>query len=219
LLERSEVAIIIPAFNESATITCVVNSLLSYGIVIVVDDCSSDGTGLLAEGAGAVVVRHNSNQGYDGALNSGFIEAQSRSCSYVVTFDADGQHNHELIELYITKLRQGYDLVLGMRPDYARLAERIFSLYTKIKFGLHDPLCGMKGYRMELFHEQGWFDSYQSIGTELAFYAVSHNKAFTQIDIPIAPREGNPRFGQRWKANYKIFRAMILSIRHVSSYK
>lgn len=212
MLERSKVAIVIPAYNEAVTITHVVQDILKYGEIIVVDDCSSDATGSLAEAAGAVVVRHHSNQGYDRALNSGFIEANRRGCLYAITFDADGQHSAIFIEQFLVYLKQGYDLVLGKRPDYARLAERFFAFYTKIRFGLYDPLCGMKGYNMSLYNERGCFDSYQSIGTELALYGLLKKKSFVQPYIHITKREGTSRFGQRWKANYKILRAMFFSL-------
>jgi len=211
LLERSELAVIIPAFNESATITQVVTSILTYGQAIVVDDCSTDNTATLAKAAGAIVVNHSKNLGYDTALNSGFAKASHCGYSYAVTFDADGQHNHTLVKQYLSYLQKDHDLVLGIRPHYARIAELLFAVYTRKRFGWHDPLCGMKGYRMSLYKERGWFDSYKSIGTELAFYGILKNKKFIQIPISIVERKGIPKFGQRWIANYKIFRAMLLS--------
>lgn len=210
-MERSKVAVIIPAFNESATIITVVESVHEYGQAIVVDDCSSDDTATFSKAAGAIVVTHPTNLGYDAALNSGFVEANSRGYSYVITFDADGQHNHAYLKEYVSYLQEGYDIILGIRPHYARFAEYFFALYTKKSFGWHDPLCGMKGYQMSLYRERGWFDSYQSIGTELALYGILKKKKFIQLPISIEKRQGTSQFGQSWRANYKIFRAMMLS--------
>ena len=42
-------------------------SVKKYGIVVVVNDASTDKTKKLAEDAGAIVVSHNKNKGYDGA--------------------------------------------------------------------------------------------------------------------------------------------------------
>lgn len=207
-MDRSQVAIIIPAYNEAATIDKVITSVLPYGTPIVVNDCSTDNTAIIAELAGALVVNHTINQGYDGALNSGFFEANRLSCLYAITFDADGQHHAELLEKFLSKLENGYDLVLGVRPNFARIAERLFAQYAKIRFGISDPLCGMKGYNMKLYQALGHFDSCKSIGTELAFYAVKNKKLFTQISVPISARIGASRFGQRLRGNLKIFRAM-----------
>ena len=95
----------IPAFNEAATIARIVESVAIHGQPIVVDDCSEDETASLARSAGAVVVCHETNRGYDGALNSGFAEADRRGCSYVVTFDGDGQHPATLVGEFVAHLK------------------------------------------------------------------------------------------------------------------
>ena len=210
-MERSDVAIVIPAFNEAATIARVVESVSVYGQPIVVDDCSKDKTATLARAAGAVVITRDTNGGYDEALNSGFAEADRRGYSYVVTFDADGQHDAKIVGAFVARLRRGDDLVVGIRSRHARLSESLFALYTRVCFGLHDPLCGMKGYRMDLYRERGCFDSYRSIGTELTLCALRNKKVVNQLPVPIAERNGVSRFAHRWKADYKILRAMILS--------
>lgn len=210
-MERSEVAIVIPAFNEAAMIKRIVESVSVYGQPIVVDDCSVDETATLAKIAGAIVVRHDTNRGYDGALSSGFAEADRRGFSYVVTFDADGQHNVVLVGDFLVQLGKGFDLVLGVRPYYARFAEYLFALYSRLRFGVRDPLCGMKGYRMSLYRARGWFDSYRSIGTELALYGLREKRSFIQLPVPISERNGAPRFARLWKANYRILRALVIS--------
>lgn len=213
-MERSqEVGIIIPAYNEAATVGKVVDAVSAYGIPIVVDDCSTDDTAIVASTKGARVVCHEVNQGYDAALNTGFIHASQLGCSYAITFDADGQHHPEYIEKIIQQLINGNDLVLTIRPTFPRLAEYLFSCYTRARFGIFDPLSGLKGYRMRLYHELGYFDSYQSIGTELLLYGVKQKKRFAQIPIPISERQDTPRFGQNWRANLKILRAMGLSFK------
>ncbi|MCX7121828.1 MAG: glycosyltransferase family 2 protein [Gammaproteobacteria bacterium] len=210
-MERSQVAIIIPAFNEAMTIGKVVASILQYGVPIVIDDCSSDDTAKISESVGAIVINHKINRGYDAALNSGFLEADKQGCLYAITFDADGQHHSELLEKYLQAFEEGYDLVLGVRPGFARFAEKLFSYYAKIRFGILDPLCGMKGYNMKLYETLGHFDSYRSIGSELTFYAIKNKKSFIQIPVPISARVGKSRFGSIIKGNLKILRAMCLS--------
>lgn len=212
MLGGSSLAIVIPAYNESLTIREVINSLKNYGMPIIIDDCSTDNTSKLAKEAGATVIRHQVNKGYDEALNTGFRAAEELGYSYIITFDADGQHSAEMIPVFLKHLME-YPLVIGIRPRYARMSEYIFGLYTRWRFGLKDPLCGLKGYSMSLYQDRGWFDSYQSIGTELALYALTQKKLFTQIPIPINERIGVSRFGKSLKANYKILRAMVLSLR------
>lgn len=212
-LESFKVAIVIPAFNEEDTIFKVIESVRDYGLVIVVNDASSDKTMKIATDAGAIVVNHEENKGYDMALNSGFLKASEFDCGGVITFDADGQHNSNLLIKYIDYLKDGFDLVLGVRPYSARVSELLFSFYTRLKFGWKDPLCGMKGYSMRLYKDQGYFDSYNSIGTELAFFAILHKYRYTQLLIPINKRRTKPRFSPSFLANIKILRALILIIK------
>ena len=69
LLERSKIAIIIPAYNESNTIGKVVKDLNKIGRVFVIDDASQDKTSLIAKKNGALVIRNKLNMGYDNSIN------------------------------------------------------------------------------------------------------------------------------------------------------
>lgn len=212
-MDRSKIGLVIPAYNESATIYNVVKSASKYGQPIVVNDCSSDDTAILAEKAGAVVVNHANNKGYDGALSSGFAKAADIDCQYIITLDADGQHNPQLIEKFVDELDTGADVVLGVRSNKPRVSEHLFALFTKAKFGIKDPLCGMKGYQIEVYDSLGHFDSYQSIGTELMLFAARNKFNIVQIPFIVGERKDAPRFGSLLKANTKIIRAMALGIR------
>ena len=206
--------IVLPAFNEAATIAGVLTAIGSLGTLIVVDDCSSDETARLAEDNGAVVVRHANNKGYDGALNSGFAKAAELEAELVFTFDADGQHGVEALRTAIDLLEHDdeLDLVVGKRPRTARFGEKVYSLYTKWHYGIDDILCGLKGYRMVLFHTHGAFDTRGMIGTELTLASIGRDARWAAFDVPIAPRLDAPRFGSTLRANWKILRAMVLAI-------
>jgi len=214
-MDRSRVGIVIPAFNESATIAGVVALAGHYGMPIVVDDGSSDATAELAMCNGAVVVAHKRNCGYDGALNSGFIKAAEIDCEVIITVDADGQHDPSLIQRFIDEIDAGMDVVVGVRSRKQRLAEHMFALYTNLRFGIKDPLCGMKAYRATVYEALGHFDSYSSIGTELTIYAAKKGYQLSQIPFIVRERKDQPRFGRVLVANYKILRALVLSIWHV----
>lgn len=209
---RHRVGIVIPALNESATISNVVRAALAYGLPIVVDDGSSDDTARLATEAGAIVVSHEHNRGYDEALNSGFSKAVERDCEIIITLDADGQHNPDLIAEFIEKIDAGADMVVGIRDRMQRLGERLFALYTNYRFGIKDPLSGIKVYRSSLYKALGHFDSYGSIGTELMIYAAKNTYKIDQVAFEVMERQGRSRFGQTLQGNYKIFRALFLAM-------
>ncbi len=211
-MDRSRIAIVIPALNESKTISNVVSAAIKHGVPIVVDDGSTDSTALFAKDAGAIVVTHLVNGGYDAALNSGFKKAAELGFDVVITLDADGQHNPSLIQKFIMHIDAGADLVAGVRDKRPRLAEHIFALYTNIFLDIHDPLCGMKAYKIKLYNELGHFDSYKSIGTELLIFSKKNACILKEVNFKVRDRVDTPRFGQLFSANYKIFRAMFLSM-------
>jgi hypothetical protein len=81
-------------------------------------------------------------------------------------------------------------------------------------YSIQDPLCGMKGYRMELYRELGWFDSYRSIGTELMLHAVRHHARVAQFPVPTRERMGHARIGRIFRANFVIMRAALIGLSH-----
>ena len=211
-MERPRIAIVIPALNEAATISQVVEAAGRYGMCVVVDDGSSDDTASRARAAGATVVSHATNRGYDAALDSGFRKAAEMGCEAIITLDADGQHNPELLEKFIAALDGGAAVVLGVRDRRQRLAEHVFAWYTRHRFDIADPLCGMKAYRVEVYRELGHFDTYVSIGTELMLFAARRGFPIASVPFEVRDREGQPRFGKKLAANWKIFRALALSL-------
>lgn len=211
-MDRSRVGIVIPALNESATILGIVEAVGVYGVPIVVDDGSTDATAELALLGGAVVVPHKKNLGYDAALNSGFKKAAELRSEIIITVDADGQHDPALIQKFIDAIDAGADVVVGIRSRRQRVAEDLFAWYANLCFGIKDPLCGMKAYRITVYNALGHFDSYGSIGTELTVFAAKKGFRLGQISFDVRERKGQSRFGQVLAGNYKIIRALMFSI-------
>lgn len=209
-MERSRVAIIIPALNEAATIGAVLARVKEYGDPVVVDDGSTDATAQIAREAGAEVVSHAVNQGYDGALNSGFARAAELGYQYLITVDADGQHNPAQLSEMIGYLDQGYQLVLGERDRLQRISEVVFARVACRRWRIRDPLCGMKAYSAELYRKAGRFDSCHSIGSELAVRSVVDGARVATMAIITRDRLDAPRFGRRFSANMRILRAMFV---------
>ncbi|MBF0584102.1 MAG: glycosyltransferase family 2 protein [Magnetococcales bacterium] len=210
-MERHLVGIVIPAYNEERTILHVIEKVSRYGVPIVVNDASSDQTEQVAQAASAQVVTHPYNMGYDAALESGFGRADVLGCQLVITVDADGQHPPELLQEYIDRLSNTADVVAGVRDVKQRFAERLFGWLTTLLYGVQDPLCGMKGYRIAVYQRAGHFDSYHSIGTELLLFALRSGFQVEQVAVKTRKRQGRSRFGQVFSGNYKIMRAMVLS--------
>ena len=205
----NKLAIIIPAFNEAETISSVIGSVSNLGNVIVVDDGSIDRTADVARLCGAITISHKINMGYEKALNTGFEHASALGMDKIITMDADGQHKAEYVEKFAKALIEKHELVLGVRPKTQRISERLFQRVASILWGWRDPLCGLKGYSINLYRHAGFFDRYKSAGIELAFFGLSNGYKFKQIEISVADRVDAPRFASTLRANWRIFRSLL----------
>jgi glycosyltransferase involved in cell wall biosynthesis len=112
--DPSAVSVVIPAYNEHASIADVVGVLRSaapWREIIVVDDGSTDGTGAHAAAAGATVVTQPYNMGNGASVKAGIRRATG---DYILIVDADGQHPPEEALRIAARLGE-YDLVIGAR--------------------------------------------------------------------------------------------------------
>jgi glycosyltransferase involved in cell wall biosynthesis len=205
--------VIIPALNEESSISSVVSDIVPYANVIVVDDGSTDRTAEYAESAGGTIVSLENNQGYDEALNRGFIKAAEMNFDYVVTFDGDGQLPINALIMALERLSTGrLDLVLGVRSEIERPSEKLFNWYANRKYGVPDILCGLKGYSSSLYRDYGAFSYSRSIGTELALFGLGRNSSFEMVTLDVERRVGTPRFGGIIGANARIISAFALHL-------
>jgi len=208
----SRLAIVIPAFNEERVIGEVVSVASTFGAVIVVNDGSTDNTESVARLSGALVVSHRVNLGYDKALATGLQKALVENFDFTITLDADGQHEPMLIEKFLFELMDGADLVIGVRDRRQRFSEEIFAVLSSILWGISDPLCGMKGYRLSRLRSLSSFCSYPSVGTELAIRVARSGWLVQEVPMTTRDRHDCSRFGVGFRANWRIIRAMLLGL-------
>lgn len=155
---------VIPAYKEEGRIGAVVRALLPrVDRVIVVDDCSGDGTAAEAAAAGADVVRHGLNRGQGAALKTGAVAALADGAEAVLHFDADGQHDPAAIPALLGPIERGEaDIVFGSRflgvdaegmPASRRLLLRAARRFSALALGIPrhftDPQSGLRAMRAE----------------------------------------------------------------------
>lgn len=106
---------VIPAFSEQNIIGSVVlDALADVDQVIVVDDCSLDGTADMARRAGATVLSMHRHRGEANALRTGLMEAERSTCSAVVVLEGGGKYLIGNIEKVLGPIVRGEaDLVIG----------------------------------------------------------------------------------------------------------
>jgi glycosyltransferase involved in cell wall biosynthesis len=114
---RDEYVLVIPAYNESATIREVVQGALRHlGTVIVVDDGSSDGTVEKLSNLPVTLRHHHENMGKAASLWNGMQAALNLGAKGIVTMDGDGQHDPaDLPRLLMAAETHPDSLVIGSR--------------------------------------------------------------------------------------------------------
>jgi len=131
VLDRNNVAVLVPALNEALRIRDVVTGALAHcAHVIVVDDGSDDDTCARIADLPVIVLRHPRRMGKGASLRDGFAEALRRGFEAVLTMDGDGQHAADDIpRLLDAGNRHPGAVIIGARlrkrsqqPLYRRLA-------------------------------------------------------------------------------------------------
>ena len=138
-LDKSNVLIMVPAFNEQESVGAVLDNLLHHQFhVLLISDGSTDATARLGRARGVKVLELPINLGVGGALRAGFKFARRHDYKAVVQVDADGQHPADEIENLIrTANEQNAHMVIGSRflsddatlkvKGFRRLAMRVLS--------------------------------------------------------------------------------------------
>lgn len=117
MIENKSIFVIVPCYNEGKVIRETISSLLKKDYsVVVVDDGSTDDTRKRIRDLPVHYLRHRVNLGQGAALQTGIDFARKKDAAYMVTFDADGQHDADDINgMYEALLSNNADFVLGSR--------------------------------------------------------------------------------------------------------
>jgi len=195
---KLKIIIGIPAFNEERNIASIITKLRSISDTIVVcNDGSSDLTSQIAERMGAVVINHEKNLGYGGAIRSIFLKAKEFDGDILITFDADGQHRIEDIENVITPIvKEKADLVIGSRfldesekevPQYRKVGIKVITKITNasIKEQITDSQSGFRAYSKKVVDELNPSELGMGISTEILIKASAKNFKITEVPIKI----------------------------------
>ncbi|MDO5819233.1 MAG: glycosyltransferase family 2 protein [Methanobrevibacter sp.] len=156
-----DVYLVVPAFNEEKTVSQIIEGIAERGYnVILVNDGSRDKTLKLAIESKRkypnqiFVVSHVINRGLGAALKTGMVVALNKGAEYIVTFDADGQHEIADIPKVCKPLQDGEaDVVIGARPFEDMPISKSFANYimnalTLIFYGrnVKDSQSGLRAF-------------------------------------------------------------------------
>jgi len=162
-IDPREVGVIVPAYNERGKIGEVVRKVPRRwaATVIVVDDCSRDGTADEAREAGAErVIVHEANRGVGAGIRTGLFAARDAGLCYAAILSGDDQHEPDQLPRVLAPLVLGEaDLVQGSRwlpggatpgiPGGRRWLTRLYPWLFRIASG-YPSTDGTNGFRCSI---------------------------------------------------------------------
>lgn len=195
--DTAGIVAVIPAHNESRFIGSVVlKARQCANVVVVVDDGSTDTTAEIADLAGAIVIRHDRNQGKGAALNTGLARARTLAPSVVVLLDGDGQHLPEEMDRVLEPILSGRaDIVVGSRyldgrsrvPWPRVFGHWIFNSLTNGASGvaLTDSQSGYRAFSPRALEEISFRSNGFSVESEMQFIASEHRLRMVEVPITV----------------------------------
>lgn len=200
--------VLIPAFNESRFIGSVVLQARRYAAtVIVVDDGSKDDTAEVAEAAGAIVLRQETNAGKGKAISTGFDYIRKNvTTEVVVMVDGDGQHRCAEIPTMVQPIIEGHaDLVVGSRflekksdiPAWRIFGQQALNIATNFssRANLSDSQSGFRAFSRKILDQFPFDTEGFSVESEMQF--VIQRAGLRVVEVPISviyeePAKRNP---------------------------
>lgn len=186
----------IPAFNEEKNIALIIKNLSKIAdTIIVCNDGSSDDTGKIAEKMGAIVINHERNLGYGGAIRSLFLKARELGSDMLVTLDSDGQHRIEdVLPVAEPIIKNQADLVIGSRfltgdqeniPKYRKAGIKMITKLanTSLEKAVTDSQSGFRAYSKNVLSEITPLE--QGMGVSNEILMKSNRKGFKIVEVPI----------------------------------
>ncbi|PDV85573.1 hypothetical protein CO652_25890 [Rhizobium sp. H4] len=215
LLEQKKLVVIVPAYNEAASIDATVRGLQTcapalrdLGIaltIFVIDDGSRDSTGAIATAAEADrVIRHAKNRGLGAAVRTGLRAAKAADSDIAVKFDADLQHDPlDIVSLIQPILRDEVDVVYGDRfeqisyrmPMVRRIGNKMFTwlMRTLTRWDVTDSQPGIFAVNREylgVFRLPGDYNYTQQILLD----AYHKGMRFAQVPVQFNVRKTGRSF-------------------------
>jgi dolichol-phosphate mannosyltransferase len=219
VLSRCVISIVVPTYNEAATIVKLAERLARAmdtrpWELVVVDDGSPDGTADVAEALApripVRVVRRSGKLGLATAVMAGFGAARGDT---LVVMDADLSHPPEVVPRLVDAVSDGSELAVGSRyvrgggtldwPLRRRIVSRVACLMGNALVPVRDATSGFFALRRSVIDGV----RLDPIGFKIGFEVIARGRYRRVVEVPYTFRDreaGRSKFGTREVLNYAL---------------
>ncbi|MFO1391448.1 MAG: glycosyltransferase family 2 protein [Agitococcus sp.] len=222
-----ELTILMPCLNEAETIVTCINKAKNFlesfhieGEVLIADNGSTDGSQQLAIDAGARVA-NIVQKGYGSALLGGINAAKGK---FVIMGDADDSYDFSRLEVFVEKLRQGDDLVMGNRflggiadgampPLHRYLGNPVLSFIGRLfyRVSARDFHCGLRGFNRDSILRLKLNTPGMEFASEMVVKAALANYKISEVPTTLQPDgRSRPPHLRSWRDGWRHLRFLLL---------
>lgn len=222
-----KLTILMPCLNESETLALCINKANAWikrsGVdseILIADNGSTDGSQAIATSLGARVVAVK-QKGYGSALFHGCMAAEGE---YIIMGDSDDSYDFGNLDAFVSKLDEGFDLVMGNRflggiaegampwknryignPVLTWVGRTLFSCPAK------DFHCGLRGFRKDAFHRMDLRTTGMEFASEMVIKANLFGMRIAEVPTTLS-KDGRsrPPHLRPWRDGWRHLRFMLL---------
>ena len=227
MTEKTELTILMPCLNEEETIGLCIRKALSFleqhqikGEVLIADNGSTDQSRDIARRLGARVVNVE-EKGYGSALLGGIRAAKGQ---YIIMGDSDDSYDFLNLMPFVSKLREGYDLVMGNRfkggiekgamPFLHRyLGNPVLTFIGRLFFriGISDFHCGLRGFRRESILAIGLNTPGMEFASEMVVKSALSGLKIAEVPTTLSPDgRSRPPHLNTWRDGWRHLRFLLI---------
>ena len=216
-----------PCLNEAETLAACITKARGYldragvaGEVIVGDNGSTDGSQAIAVKHGAKVV-NVPTRGYGAALAGAISAARGR---FVIMADADDSYDFSRLDLFVEKLREGQQLVMGNRfkggiapgampPLHRYLGNPVLSGLGRAFFPttIGDFHCGLRGFNKAAIEALNLRTTGMEFASEMVVKSTLANLRIVEVPTTLSPDgRSRPPHLRSWRDGWRHLRFLLL---------
>lgn len=204
-MAKPKVIVVMPAYNAEKTLERTIRDIPPGSVdeVILVDDCSKDGTVALAKKLGLTVIQHETNKGYGGNQKTCYREALRKGADVVIMVHPDYQYDSRLVPIISAlisndiadmvcgnRIRTRWEALDGGMPAYKYFFNRALTIFENSVTGqnLGEWHSGLRGYSRQVLETVPWEKNSDDFVFDQQFIIQAAMLKFRLGDVPVTAR-------------------------------